>query len=175
MGLDMFLYRFPKINLSPLTIYAANDFIDVVSKDMINIFASWYNMFEGHLPAMRDIKRLLKLCPDGEFVKEVGYWRKSNWIHKWFVENVQDGIDDCQYHRPVTKNDIETLAGLCEDVLSDHSKAEELLPSFPGFFFGKYEYNEFYFDDISRTRDLCSKLLEEFDFDKYNLYYVSSW
>jgi len=29
-------------------------------------------------------------------VEEVGYWRKANQIHNWFVENVQNGIDECQ-------------------------------------------------------------------------------
>ena len=24
------------------------------------------------------------------------YWRKANAIHKWFVDNVQDGEDNCQ-------------------------------------------------------------------------------
>ena len=28
--------------------------------------------------------------------EEVGYWRKANAIHKWFVDNVQDGNDDCK-------------------------------------------------------------------------------
>ena len=28
--------------------------------------------------------------------EEVGYWRKANQIHNWFVQNVQDGIDECQ-------------------------------------------------------------------------------
>jgi len=28
--------------------------------------------------------------------EEVGYWRKANAIHKWFVDNVQNGEDDCQ-------------------------------------------------------------------------------
>ena len=26
----------------------------------------------------------------------VGYWRKANAIHNWFVQNVQDGRDECQ-------------------------------------------------------------------------------
>ena len=26
----------------------------------------------------------------------VGYWRKANHIHRWFVENVQGGEDECQ-------------------------------------------------------------------------------
>ena len=28
------------------------------------------------------------------FTEMVGYWRKANHIHKWFVDNVQEGIDD---------------------------------------------------------------------------------
>ena len=27
---------------------------------------------------------------------EAGYWRKSNQIHKWFVDTVQGGSDDCR-------------------------------------------------------------------------------
>jgi hypothetical protein len=30
-----------------------------------------------------------------EIVEEVGYWRKANAIHCWFVEHVQQGQDDC--------------------------------------------------------------------------------
>ena len=26
----------------------------------------------------------------------VGYWRKANAIHNWFVQNVQGGVDECQ-------------------------------------------------------------------------------
>lgn len=28
--------------------------------------------------------------------EEVGYWRKANAIHDWFVKNVQNGVDECQ-------------------------------------------------------------------------------
>ena len=28
--------------------------------------------------------------------EEAGYWRKANAIHRWFVENVQKGEDDCR-------------------------------------------------------------------------------
>ena len=31
--------------------------------------------------------------------ERVGYWRKANQIHSWFVKNVQDDKDDCdEYH-----------------------------------------------------------------------------
>ena len=115
-------------------------------------------------------------CPLGLLkYEEVYYWRKANAIHKWFVDNVQDGIDDCWYHRPVTKEDLKTLADSCKVVLDDHSKAEKLLPTMGGFFFGTYDYDDIYFEKIQYTYDLCMRLIEEFDFEKYNLYYVSSW
>ena len=53
----------------------------------------------------------------GWLVEEVGYWRKANQIHAWFVENVQDGIDDCQYHHEVTKEILEKLLSVCKEVL----------------------------------------------------------
>lgn len=36
--------------------------------------------------------------PEGrvQIVEEVGYWRKANQIHAWFVDNVQEGRDDCR-------------------------------------------------------------------------------
>jgi hypothetical protein len=30
-----------------------------------------------------------------EVMFEAGYWRKANHIHKWFVDNVQNGTDNC--------------------------------------------------------------------------------
>jgi len=47
---------------------------------------------------------------------EVGYWRKANQIHNWFVEHVQDGIDDCDYHKEVTKEILEELLDTCTKV-----------------------------------------------------------
>ena len=47
---------------------------------------------------------------------QVGYWRKANQIHNWFVENVQDGEDDCGYHREVTEEDLEKLLALCNKI-----------------------------------------------------------
>ena len=28
--------------------------------------------------------------------EEMGYWRKANAIHQWFVDNCADGVDECQ-------------------------------------------------------------------------------
>ena len=47
--------------------------------------------------------------------EEVAYWRKANHIHKWFVDNIQEGIDDCRDHY-VSREDIQKLVDLCKQV-----------------------------------------------------------
>ena len=48
--------------------------------------------------------------------EEVAYWRKANAIHKWFVENVQDGEDDCKPYY-VSREKLRELVNLCKKVL----------------------------------------------------------
>lgn len=50
--------------------------------------------------------------------EEVAYWRKVNSIHRWFVDKVQNGIDDCEYHNEVTREILEELLDACEKVLN---------------------------------------------------------
>src|SRR4051812_26127579 len=55
---------------------------------------------------MRGGKPVLDIIPDrvAWIEEEVMYWRKANHIHKWFVDNVQNGVDDCgTYHVPREK------------------------------------------------------------------------
>lgn len=109
--------------------------------------------------------------PINEIQFELGYWRKCNQIHNWFVENVQDGTDDCGTYY-VQQENLIALYNVCKEVLEDHSKAEELLPTQSGFFFGGTEYDEYYFQDLERTIKILEPLLKEQDFP---IYYNSSW
>ena len=103
-------------------------------------------------------------------IEEAGYWRKANQIHRWFVENVQDGVDNCgDYY--VERNQLQALLDLCKIVQKDHSKAEELLPSASGFFFGGTDYDEWYYNDIENTIKILESALEDGD----EFYYSSSW
>lgn len=195
MGLDMYLNKYPR-GFNPDIVSAVEDFASWI-KDGIEYsskhgkkssFEAWCGRTENDLPDASSIVKLLEMVhisysawdhnkgyAHEQIHDNVGYWRKANAIHNWFVENVQDGEDDCEYHRPVTKEDLETLFELCREVLADHSKANELLPNRQGFFFGSYEYDEWYFKDIQYTADLCEQLIRDFDFENYNLYYCSSW
>ena len=125
--------------------------------------------------------------------ESVGYWRKANAIHNWFVANVQDGVDDCKSYY-VSRENLETLLDLCKDVkekavikdgkiqngstLKDGvwepnmvdgkfvENAEEIakiLPTQDGFFFGSIEYDEYYMDDIYKTIEMIEKILKEED------------
>jgi hypothetical protein len=105
-------------------------------------------------------------------VEEVGYWRKANQIHKWFVDNVQNGIDECQSSY-VSRESLEELLELCKQVRDDNSKAEELLPSASGFFFGGTEYDEWYFNDINHTIEIIEECLADEGADDFE--YSSSW
>ena len=106
---------------------------------------------------------------------EIGYWRKANAIHQWFVDNVQEGKDDCgDYY--VDPEQLEKLLGVVNAVLADTSKAPELLPTASGFFFGGQEYNEWYWQDVEYTKELLEKLLKNKESMKHwEIYYHSSW
>lgn len=112
----------------------------------------------------------------------IGYWRKANAIHKWFVDNCGGGEDNCQ-DMYISKEDIENLLEVCKEVLAEHGDAENKLPTQDGFFFGGTEYDEYYFDDLEYTRKVCEatlKFLEEKKKDKdegylWEIHYQASW
>ena len=47
----------------------------------------------------------------------VGYWRKANQIHSWFVRECQDGVDECQ-KAYVGIDKLEELREICLRVMS---------------------------------------------------------
>jgi hypothetical protein len=106
-----------------------------------------------------------------EISESFGYWRKANHIHSWFVNNIQDGYDDCKEYE-IDKSDLKKLLDVVNNVINDHSLAEELLPTASGFFFGNTDYDEYYFKSLEYTKDILEKALacEDSDF-----YYHSSW
>lgn len=132
--------------------------------------------------------------------EEIGYWRKANQIHNWFVENVQNGNDDCHEYE-VSYEKAQDLLKICKDikqhcklkkgkvingetlkdgkwvpiiedgkVMTNKKYAENLLPTVSGFFFGSTEYNQWYMQDIEDT----IKILEKIQPDD-TIYYNSSW
>lgn len=155
MGLDQYLYA--KKYLSP------SEWRGDKAKEQ----------FEAVITAVNADEFVSKDLPSAQVEVKVGYWRKSNQVHQWFVDNCQDGHDDCR-EAYVDRAQLIELRDLCEKVLADHSLASELLPCQGGFFFGSTEYDEWYFGDLSETVLTLNQCLVEVPED-WDFYYQSSW
>jgi hypothetical protein len=106
-------------------------------------------------------------------VEEVGYWRKANAVHRWFVEHVQDGKDDCKTY-DVNEEDLRLLLQQVNAVLDKTEKPEDALPAQDGFFFGSTDYGEHYTEDLALTKQIIEAVLAE-DAPQGYLRYHSSW
>lgn len=118
--------------------------------------------------------------------ENVGYWRKANQIHNWFVYNVQNGEDDCREYM-VSRQDFENLLETINLVLNvkgtpeESSLIKEHLSPTEGFFFGSTQIDEWYWEDLETTKQIVSDVLAEMDEDGKNpdswvdYYYTSSW
>lgn len=154
MGLDMYVTA--KRNLRDFGQNNDNQIIETIGKCFPEV--SGYNVTQVEIQVM--------------------YWRKANAIHKWFVDNVQDGFDDCQ-ESYINPQDFYDLQDACKAVLENHDLAGSLLPSQNGFFFGSTEYDDNYFNDVEITYKWLNKLLFKNTFDekfqRWNFYYQASW
>jgi hypothetical protein len=129
-----------------------------------------------------------KIC---SIVEEIGYWRKCNAIHHWFVENVQGGEDDCRPY-PVGRDELEDLLTICEEIWENYLEnknnhgqpneeakqfAQDNLPNVEGFFFGNQEYNKDYFEwQIQPTIETLKPIIDAGEpllFQHYE--YQASW
>lgn len=114
-----------------------------------------------------------KDLPSIQCLVKVGYWRKANAIHQWFVDNCQNGEDDCR-EAYVSREQLEELKKFCEMVLENNALAEEFLPTVSGFFFGTTEYDEWYFNDLKLTVEIIDRVLTKVPTD-WDFAYGSSW
>ena len=193
MGLDMYLNRMPRYKgATPSDIDAVESFLEwlkakaegseyakgtfkewcgrekIPSSDYFKFYSDFYNTKYSYWDTERKYG-------GSRIMEQVGYWRKANAIHKWFVDNIQDGEDDCCYHREVTQEDLEELRDICNEILCNPDVAEDRLPTQDGFFFGDTQYNEWYIEDLRTTIDIIDEVLKTTDFEKEMVYYVSSW
>ena len=106
-----------------------------------------------------------------EIIAEAMYWRKSNQIHKWFVDNVQNGTDDCGSYY-VSREQLAELRELILEVLETRKTSK--LPPSQGFFFGSDQVDEYYWADLTSTAAGLEKILEEFP-KEWDFEYHSSW
>ena len=137
MGLDMYLNRMPRYKgIKASNISAIEDYFSwVKAKEEKDEYANctfeeWCGHTFNELPDIETIEFFRpfyvmkysdwdteKKFGYARIMDQVGYWRKANAIHNWFVKNVQGCVDDCNYHREVTKMDLMCLRDICKTVL----------------------------------------------------------
>lgn len=119
-----------------------------------------------------------------EIVFESMYWRKANAIHKWFVDNIQDGVDDCEKYI-INEDNLQVLLEIVDyliknikfedDNIKNYEICEEALPTKSGFFFGETDYDIYYYNDLVDTKEWIEKVLINKEMDEYWFHYCSSW
>jgi len=147
MGLDMYLTK---------EIYIGANYEHRKVKGSINLTSG-----DNSKPIEIDVSKI------SEIIEAVGYWRKANAIHNWFVENVQNGVDECQ-RSWVSLDKLLELRKACEDTkkildTTQPSKIDgdcktwtdlkENLPLLPteGFFFGSTTIDSWFYQDLEDT------------------------
>lgn len=153
MGLDMYLYK----------------------KHYVKNW-DWMVDHEKHTISIKKGKKKLDhIKPDRVcyVVEQVMEWRKFNALHKWFVDNVQEGVDDCR-ETYVDESDLKMLLETLTYVLENKDTAEDILPTAQGFFFGNDEMDDNYWNYVKSTIIQLKDVLEE-DNKGASFYYRSSW
>lgn len=120
----------------------------------------------------RETKIDLPMSQVSSITSRVGYWRKANAIHNWFVEHVQEGRDECQ-RSYVSREQLIELKALCLEALDNKDKAGNILPPTAGFFFGSTDIDEWYFNDLKDTVEIIDRCLAIED--DVSFYYQASW
>lgn len=221
MGLDMYLKKTKRIgDVTPEQLVRINEYfsylerpdeykddtmeewcgisVDAVDMELVEDYRSEYvlRFSSWDSEKKRGWKTIIEYIAD---------WRKANHIHKWFVDNVQDGVDDCGTYE-VSKEQFEELLDICKKVINgtklvkgwksngqaledgewvncyddgeyveDSSVAEELLPTTSGFFFGSTEYDQWYIEDVKYTIEVIENVLNTTNFEHEIIMYSSSW
>ena len=135
MGLDMYLSL------------RKNEYKSSIRNDVENLYPEELSSFENAIKK----RNFVSIQTKTDY--QIGYWRKANAIHNWFVNKCANGVDDC---RPIILQDeeIEGLLKVINKVLDDHSLAPQLLPTQNGFFFGDTNYDAWYFNELEYTKDI---------------------
>ena len=103
---------------------------------------------------------------DPQNYEEMIYFRKFNALHDYCVKKFQNGVDECQESRPITKEDIKQMI---QDL-----KDDKLTPV-NGFFFGPTEKDEWYYQQNNFAISQFKIIEKLFDFENFNFIYQSSW
>lgn len=152
MGLDMYLTK--------------KTYVGAKYKDMTG---SNLNLVVDGKPVNIDVNKVSYIS------EEVGYWRKFNALHGFIINKYAGGVDECQ-EIYLNLEQLQEILNACKTVLEDNLMAKYLMPTTEGFFFGAYDYDEFYFEDVERTVELLEEVLKQDDGkNTADYFYRASW
>ena len=165
MGLDMYLSarkHINKINWNKLDHNVDTKYSEATDQQWFDVVNS------AGLDTLVDIESIYGV----DVSVNVAYWRKVNSVHGWFVNNVQQGEDNCgEYY--VSHEKLKELANTCR--LAIKTKNPNLIPPQEGFFFGGTDIDEWYWKDLMDTVEQLQRLFDRPDFENLSFYYQSSW
>lgn len=115
------------------------------------------------------VKNFFKYFENEHCVCSDVYFRKVNFVYNFFSYKLED---ECCF---ADKSDIEELISRCDEVLADHSLAQELLPTCKGCFFGSTDYDDEYFSDVEDCKQQMEKLLSKYDEETDIVFFIMSW
>lgn len=225
MGLDMYLHRMPRYKDCGVNdvcnieeyLYWADKKKDPTSNAKKHTLKEWagidyrsirrdaISFYRQHYKTQYSEWDEKKEYPFKSLKEEVGYWRKANQIHNWFVQNVQNMVDDCGVYE-VSEEQLKELLDVCRKVLTactmvpgkvhtgtrymngqteelyedglvvlDKNTALELLPPARGFFFGSCAIDQYYVEDVADTIKIIENVLATTDFKTQIVAYHASW
>lgn len=124
MGLDMNLYKTKKINnFSVIDYYYANKAFEYYADEELAKTKGWNfdsSLTDWNIPESMTKEKIKPLqntySKHYTIFEQVADWSKANQIHAWFVNNIQNEIDDCSYYF-VNKDNLLDLKEICEKVL----------------------------------------------------------
>lgn len=171
MGLDMYLYKTRYFS-------SLHKETDENGRPKYKRFKSGSVTVKRTTEDGKEIEEILQIeNPDESLTikQTVLYWRKANAIHKWFVDNVQDGEDNCREYS-VSIDELKVLLGLCKKLKDNPNEAPQLLPTKDGFFFGSTEYDDMYMNEIEYTIKKLEEIIKTSENEHAVWFtYSSSW
>ena len=111
----------------------------------------------------------------GEHLETSFYYRKVNFLRKWFEDNGMDIESDCDIYY-IDIMDIIALKDDCETVLENPSYAKYVLPTTSGLFFGSTDYDEYYFNDVKKVLNDINEILDLYEHEEViDIHYTDWW
>ena len=158
MGLDMYLTR--EVGLSSWRNLDGESIYDepIIPASRQVMAFTVFDADDGR-DGLKPFDQLIPEMGINSITQEVLYWRKANHIHNWFVQEVADGVDECQ-RITVSERQLRDLVTLCELVVNSPTSVA-LLPTKSGFFFGATDYDEYYFEECKRTAETLRRILPD--------------